>query len=148
MSHNIQVIIAKDPLIDEVSLEWNHACELSLPQGYSIIPMIEKLYDDINELTNNKNPSPYEQFELLSSSIEELLKLKSNNSSIAYIETEYFGGTGIQRAFYQNVIVPEIRLTGKWLRDIGFNEGNYVNVKIQNNKRIVTLDKKKSDNNG
>lgn len=38
--------------------------------------------------------------------------------------------------------VPEIRLEGKWLADLGFREGDIVEVKQQPNKLTITLSKK------
>lgn len=46
------------------------------------------------------------------------------------------------RAFNCFKIFPEIRLTGKWLRDIGFNCGQSVTVRYEKNKIIITLDDK------
>lgn len=36
--------------------------------------------------------------------------------------------------------IPEIRLQGKWLKDIGFIEGKRIKVKQQKKKLIITLD--------
>jgi len=40
--------------------------------------------------------------------------------------------------------VPEIRLEGKWLKKLGFEEGNQVQVKQEQNKLTITLCKKES----
>ncbi|WP_421751669.1 SymE family type I addiction module toxin [Croceimicrobium sp.] len=40
------------------------------------------------------------------------------------------------------ITVPEIRLEGKWLADLGFMEGDIVEVKQQPNKLTITLSKK------
>lgn len=42
---------------------------------------------------------------------------------------------------YKNVIVPEIRLSGKWLQESGFNYGQSVNVKHELNRIVITLKK-------
>ena len=44
------------------------------------------------------------------------------------------------RAFNDYKIFPEIRLAGKWLRDIGFTCGQSVTVRHEKNKIIITLD--------
>lgn len=44
------------------------------------------------------------------------------------------------RAYQQMVIIPEIRLTGKWLKKSGFGEGQKVNVIVEKKKLIITLD--------
>lgn len=44
------------------------------------------------------------------------------------------------RAYQQMVMIPEIRLTGKWLKKSGFDEGLKVNVVVEEKKLIITLD--------
>jgi toxic protein SymE len=44
----------------------------------------------------------------------------------------------ISRSYNRYVVFPEIRLCGKWLQDIGFNQGNFVTVEHQQNKIIIT----------
>ena len=41
------------------------------------------------------------------------------------------------RAFHQMVMMPEIKLTGKWLKECGFNEGQRVNVIVKNKKLVI-----------
>jgi toxic protein SymE len=50
------------------------------------------------------------------------------------------------RDYHQYVIVPEIRLVGKWLRESGFEEGKYVLITVENNKLTITLNEEKADN--
>lgn len=35
--------------------------------------------------------------------------------------------------------IPEIRLEGKWLKELGFNEGKEINVHQESKKLIITL---------
>ncbi|WP_294197666.1 SymE family type I addiction module toxin [uncultured Chryseobacterium sp.] len=37
-------------------------------------------------------------------------------------------------------ILPEIRLCGKWLQEIGFEQGNTIKVQQRKNKITITLD--------
>ena len=46
----------------------------------------------------------------------------------------------IPRSYYGHVIFPEIRLCGKWLRDMGFDCGQNVTVRHEKNKIIITVD--------
>lgn len=46
----------------------------------------------------------------------------------------------IPRTYHQYVVFPEIRLCGKWLRDMGFNCGQNVTVRHEKNKIIITVD--------
>jgi toxic protein SymE len=45
---------------------------------------------------------------------------------------------------WDNTIVPEIRLEGKWLQALGFEEGKEIKVKQQKNKLTITLAEKRS----
>lgn len=44
---------------------------------------------------------------------------------------------------WDNTTVPEIRLEGKWLKDLGFKEGKEVKIEQEKNKLIITLNKEK-----
>jgi hypothetical protein len=41
------------------------------------------------------------------------------------------------RAFNQLVQMPEIKLTGKWLKESGFEEGQQVKVIVQEKKLVI-----------
>lgn len=41
------------------------------------------------------------------------------------------------RAFQQMVMIPEIKLTGKWLKESGFEEGQYVKVIVEDKMLII-----------
>ncbi|MBL7882028.1 SymE family type I addiction module toxin [Chryseobacterium gambrini] len=45
-----------------------------------------------------------------------------------------------QKSSNKLIIVPEIRLRGKWLDEIGFGEGKMVNIQQKKNKIIITVD--------
>lgn len=44
---------------------------------------------------------------------------------------------------YDRIIIPEIRLEGKWLENLGFTTGNEVIVYQQQNKLVITVNKEK-----
>ena len=39
---------------------------------------------------------------------------------------------------WSDVVVPEIRLEGIWLEELGFNVGEDVQIELQKNKLIIT----------
>ncbi len=45
---------------------------------------------------------------------------------------------------YQYETVPAIRLRGKWLEELGFHIGDYVQVKCENGQLIITPDENKA----
>ena len=46
---------------------------------------------------------------------------------------------------WDNTTVPEIRLEGRWLDELGFNEGEQVQIKQQHNKLTITLQKEQKE---
>lgn len=49
------------------------------------------------------------------------------------------------REWSKYAIVPEIRLEGKWLRELGFEIGKEIEIKQQKNKLTITLTDKKEE---
>jgi hypothetical protein len=43
-----------------------------------------------------------------------------------------------QARAHKYVIVPEIKLTGVWLRESGFNYGQSVTVHVEENRLVIT----------
>lgn len=41
------------------------------------------------------------------------------------------------RAYQQMVMIPEIKLTGKWLKKSGFEEGQPIKVIVEDKKLII-----------
>ncbi|WP_408039319.1 SymE family type I addiction module toxin [Tenacibaculum amylolyticum] len=50
------------------------------------------------------------------------------------------------RDWSEYAIVPEIRLEGKWLKELGFEIGKEIEIKQQKNKLTITLIDKKEKN--
>ena len=46
---------------------------------------------------------------------------------------------------WDNTTVPEIRLEGRWLEELGFTEGEQVQIKQQQNKLTITLHKEQAE---
>jgi len=54
--------------------------------------------------------------------------------------------TKFQKRCYSKLAqIPEIRLEGKWLSELGFKEGKMVRVEQRKNKLIITVDRAHSD---
>ncbi len=45
---------------------------------------------------------------------------------------------------WDNTVVPEIRLEGEWLKELGFEIGKEIEIKQQKNKLTITLTDKKN----
>lgn len=46
---------------------------------------------------------------------------------------------------WKYIAIPEIQLKGKWLRDLGFEIGDQIEIKQQKNKLTITLTEKKKE---
>ena len=49
-----------------------------------------------------------------------------------------------QKRSWKDITVPEIRLEGKWLAELGFEEGEQVNIEQLKGKLVITVSKKNS----
>ena len=47
---------------------------------------------------------------------------------------------------WDNTTVPEIRLEGRWLEKLGFEQGNEVLIEQKKNKLMITVKKEKEHN--
>lgn len=46
---------------------------------------------------------------------------------------------------WDNTTVPEIRIEGRWLEELGFKEGEQVQIEQQQNKLTITLYKEQEE---
>jgi hypothetical protein len=99
MGHHLHAVVGPKATILEFGSRWADAARvLELEQGFALVPLTEFLHDNIVELVDLKKPDPFPGFELLSASVEFALRDVSRLGPIAYIETDYIGGQGFQRA--------------------------------------------------
>lgn len=47
---------------------------------------------------------------------------------------------------YDEIVIPEIKMEGKWLKEFGFEQGKYVSIHVKPNKLTITLNEEKADN--
>ncbi len=98
MEHFIQCIIGHKNGVQELSEKWVGMKVLELSYDFGLIPLTDSLVVDINELANFGDAPINDDFELLSKSVEAVLKENSYKAPIGYIETKYHGGEGMQVA--------------------------------------------------
>ena len=46
-----------------------------------------------------------------------------------------------QKRSWKDITVPEIRLEGKWLAELGFEEGEHVQIEQLKRKLVITMNK-------
>jgi hypothetical protein len=90
MGYYLQAIIGKQQTLAQHASEFQHARVVPLAQGIAIIPLTDDLYDEI------AGGGEVERFEKLSPGVEEWARRISAVGPVAYIEAEFFGGTGGQ----------------------------------------------------
>ena len=96
MGHCIQVFIGKNYIIEKMASDWIFTDTVFLKQQFAMIYLTEKLFDDMEELSDLENTLDYDMFVLFTSAIQEIMQYYSRNGMLAYLETDYFGGTGTQ----------------------------------------------------
>lgn len=50
-----------------------------------------------------------------------------------------------QKRSWRDVTVPEIRLEGKWLAELGFEEGQHVQIEQLKCKLVITVNKDRDE---
>ncbi len=143
--HSIRAIISSSNVIQRIADNWIHAELIVLQQGFSMILVIDDLFDDITELVNNKKVLNFEEyFYYFNSSINEFLESESKSCKIAYIETDYFGGNGTQSAMlYEKgkvVIEPRKNAINHVLKELGVvrskSKDEFESVELEKYRRM------------
>lgn len=92
MSYYLHAIIANQQVLARHAPAFQRARVVLLAQNIAIIPITDDLYDEI------ANRGEVDRFEKLSPGVEEWTERMSVAAPVAYIEAEFFGGTGGQSA--------------------------------------------------
>jgi hypothetical protein len=95
MGHSVHLIIGKGAAIAAFLQQWPSARAVDMRAGWQAIPVDEALYDAIEARHSGANrPSGLDVSPLGLS--EALAEATAKGGGLAYVETEYFGGTGTQ----------------------------------------------------
>jgi hypothetical protein len=92
MGYYLQAIVGKQQTLAQHSSDFQHVRVVPLAQGIAIIPLTNDLYEEITD------GEGVERFEKLCQGVEEWTQRISVAAPVAYIEAEFFGGTGGQSA--------------------------------------------------
>jgi hypothetical protein len=88
----IQAIIGAHQTLLRHGADFLHANVVPLAQGMAIIPLTDDLYREVGA------GEEADFFFKLSTSVEQWAERISDNEAVAYIEAEFFGGSGDQSA--------------------------------------------------
>jgi hypothetical protein len=93
MGHSIAGFVARKEVLREGTRYLRQAAIASLEQGFGFLPATDELDDQLGG-----GDSPYEVFWRLTDGLARLGAEMSRLGRVAYVETDYFGGTGDQAA--------------------------------------------------
>lgn len=112
MGHRINAVIGKRADVIGIADDWVRARLIELPQGFAMVPMTIRLLEDVEELMEPSGIEDCYGLDGLDGAVICLLEQYSFRTKLAYIETDYFGGYGIQGGvLYENgceVIPPRV----------------------------------------
>ncbi|MGC5365570.1 hypothetical protein ACPXCE_28510 [Streptomyces sp. DT24] len=94
MGYALQAVIAADDLLRAASREVPGAQVVPLGQGLSLMPMTDEVFDAVTDGSDGGDLG----FWRLPGGFATLLAQWAAAGPIAYVEAEYFGGVGEQRA--------------------------------------------------
>lgn len=98
MGHSIAGFVARKELLREGTRHLTHAVIASLEQGFGLLPATDDLHDELGD-----GGAPHDELWRLSNGLARLGAELSRGGPVAYVETDYFGGTGDQAAMvWQN----------------------------------------------
>lgn len=110
MGYNMRAIIGNEHVLQRIHTAYVSAIIVLLNQGIRMIPLAERLYDDF---VNFEDSPEVGQFIFLNEKLSDYLKEVSLAGGIAYIQADYFGGSGKQGAFVwkngQEVLFQDFR---------------------------------------
>ena len=92
MGYYLQAIIGTQRTLAQHASAFQHARVVPLAQDIAIIPLTDDFHEDIADV------GEVEGFEKLSPGVEEWVRRVSVVDPVAYVEAEFFGGTGSQSA--------------------------------------------------
>jgi hypothetical protein len=102
MGHYINAFLGHTDRINLLSKVWLRS-PIQLSQGLSMLFLTTDLYDEITALVHIDDEAPIVRCNFLTPAIVRVLEEHSRQDKLAYIETDYAGGAGMQMAIlYEN----------------------------------------------
>src|ERR1700722_1644902 len=98
MAHAVNAIIVGIALKEAILGEIPGARAITLKKGFCLVPITDELFEVLASRSPDMKEISSESFRKFSGPLERVLESASLRGPVAYIETEYFGGTGTQAA--------------------------------------------------
>ena len=137
MGHMLTALIASPVLLSKLTQQYGLRLPVELPQGFAMLPLSPNTLDFLLNSPERGDSKLLEGFEFLDSQMVALFKKLSSDEFVAYVETEYFGGTGGQGAivfkggeqiyvghdsdFEDGKLIPQSELNARSLDDRAIN---------------------------
>lgn len=95
MSHSVRLVIGRPGDVARFVGVWPQTHAVDLEAGWAAAPVTDELYDAI--AANARSPDANPAFDLAPPGLDEAMAAITNGGGgLAYVETEYFGGSGDQ----------------------------------------------------
>ena len=91
MGYILKAYIGREENLNPILERYSESKKVDLNNKFSMIPMTDELFDEINEM---KVSSGISTFEFLTENIEQKTIETIENRELAYVESEFFGGQG------------------------------------------------------
>jgi hypothetical protein len=98
MGHAVQALIILEAAVAAANTALEHTRAVPIGKGLSIVPITDETFDALRARFPNVEDPSAPEFYKLSGPIMIVARQLSVFGPVAYIETDYFGGTGSQSA--------------------------------------------------
>lgn len=98
VSHCIQAIIGSKRVLDGLQRRFTASRVVALGQGCFVLPVTDELYDRLPGTHRTVVVTDGIKFKCVSPKLVSVITEASDDEAVAYVETEYFGGSGDQGA--------------------------------------------------
>lgn len=96
MSYCLKALIGKSHPLDTLPKTSSLEHRVNLAQDLTMILLTDELFDDLAERFPSDVEDNYKEFSFLSDSVMQWALQLSKTTPVAYVEAEFFGGTGGQ----------------------------------------------------
>ena len=97
MGHTVQAFIAKADVLRDAARSLDAAHVIPVEQGFALLLNTDGLYGEVVR-GGGSGEMPYPEFYKLSSALAKFGAGCSTRGAVAYVETDYWGGEGVQSA--------------------------------------------------
>src|SRR4030095_3645778 len=94
MGYTLEAFVGRSALSDAARSREPVVVPVPLPQGFVLVPLTDELHDSFPLSATTPHPELYK----LSPALAEWARTLSHRGAIAYLEVEFFGGTGTHAA--------------------------------------------------